>query len=164
MSSNRHSWIACNASCWSGEVIFASRRGHLRVAGARGSRFSRSAIPALQPAMSRCAERQAREFRSEYLRQLYFHLNYLAEHVAQADENPPVGILLCAGQEAEIVRFSNAKQRPWPGLPLPARASGVTQLRQWLHEERDGSCWAPESPLWHQRRRWANLPGKGKSN
>jgi hypothetical protein len=36
------------------------------------------------------------------------YVNYLGEHVAQPDENPPVGILLCAERDAEVVRFATA--------------------------------------------------------
>jgi len=56
--------------------------------------------------------------------------------VAHADENPPVGILLCAGRETEVVRLVIPSDdeclvsRCQLGLP------GANQLRQWLHEER----------------------------
>jgi YhcG PDDEXK nuclease domain len=72
----------------------------------------------------------------EDLRQMHSHLNYLAQHVAHADENPPVGILLCAGRETEVVRLVITSDdecfvsRCQLGLP------GANQLRQWLHEER----------------------------
>jgi YhcG PDDEXK nuclease domain len=76
------------------------------------------------------------EFLPEHLRQLHIHLHHLAENTMYSDGNPPVGILLCAEQDAEVVRlvmpinddaFASRCQ-----LELP-RAS---QLRQWLHDER----------------------------
>ena len=62
-------------------------------------------------------------FEPDHAGQLRFYVNYLAEHVAHPDENPPVGILLCAERDAEVVPF--ATRGRWRSLrdPLPARAS-----------------------------------------
>jgi predicted nuclease of restriction endonuclease-like (RecB) superfamily len=69
--------------------------------------------------------------------QMLFYLNYIAENLTRPDENPPVGLLLCAGRDAEKVHYATAN------LPLPvfvARYLTVLpseeQLVRWLHEER----------------------------
>jgi predicted nuclease of restriction endonuclease-like (RecB) superfamily len=75
-------------------------------------------------------------FQPEHAGQLRFYVNHLAEHVAYPEENPPVGILLCAERDAEVVRFATAGDgdvfvtRYQLGLPTE------DQLKAWLHEER----------------------------
>jgi predicted nuclease of restriction endonuclease-like (RecB) superfamily len=75
-------------------------------------------------------------FEPEHAGQLRFYVNYLAEHVAYPEENPPVGILLCSERDAEVVRFATAGDGDLfvsrYQLELPTEA----QLKQWLHEER----------------------------
>jgi nuclease YhcG-like protein len=76
------------------------------------------------------------EFRSEYLLQLHFHLNYLARRIVRTDENPPVGILLCADPEAEVVRLVMPSNDPHLVCRCQLELPGASQLRKWLHEER----------------------------
>ncbi len=38
--------------------------------------------------------------------QMHLYLNYAREHWAQPDENPPVGIILCAGKGGALVRYA----------------------------------------------------------
>ncbi len=38
--------------------------------------------------------------------QMNFYLSYLRENVSLADENPPVGIVLCADKDAEEVHYA----------------------------------------------------------
>jgi predicted nuclease of restriction endonuclease-like (RecB) superfamily len=74
-------------------------------------------------------------FEPEHAGQLRFYVNYLAEHVAYPEENPPVGILLCAERDAEVVRFATAGDGDLfvtRQLALPSEE----QLKRWLHEER----------------------------
>lgn len=47
-------------------------------------------------------------FRHEYAGQMNFYLNYLKEQVGHPDENPPVGIILCAEKDAEEVHYATA--------------------------------------------------------
>jgi hypothetical protein len=76
-------------------------------------------------------------FEHENAGQMNFYLGYLKDNVARPDENPPVGILLCADKDNEEVHYATA------GLPhsvfvsrylvaLPSEA----QLASWLREER----------------------------
>ncbi len=48
------------------------------------------------------------DFEPAHAGQMSFYLNYLAEHATRSDENPPVGILLCAGKDSEVVRYATA--------------------------------------------------------
>jgi predicted nuclease of restriction endonuclease-like (RecB) superfamily len=76
-------------------------------------------------------------FEHENAGQMNFYLSYLKDNVARPDENPPVGILLCADKDNEEVHYATA------GLPhavfvsryLVALPSEV-QLARWLREER----------------------------
>ena len=38
--------------------------------------------------------------------QMHLYLNYASEHWFQAGENPPVGIILCAGKGESLVRYA----------------------------------------------------------
>ncbi len=76
------------------------------------------------------------EFRPEHAGQLRFYLNYLAECVARPDENPPVGILLCAERDAEIVRFATAGEEGLFVTRYQLELPSEEQFRHWLHEER----------------------------
>jgi len=69
--------------------------------------------------------------------QMHFYLNYIAERLTRPDENPPVGILLCAGKDAEKVHFATVNL---PHQVLVARyltaLPSEEQLTRWLHEEK----------------------------
>ena len=76
------------------------------------------------------------EFRPDYAGQMNLYLNYLKEEIAYPDENPPVGILLCANRDAEEVHFATAGMdnqlfvsRYMVALPSEEK------LRHWLQEE-----------------------------
>ena len=78
------------------------------------------------------------EFRPDYAGQMNLYLNYLKEEVAYPDENPPVGILLCANRDAEEVHFATAGMdnqlfvsRYMVALPSEEK------LRHWLQEEQN---------------------------
>lgn len=45
-------------------------------------------------------------FRHEYASQLNFYLNYFRHEVMQADDNPPIGLLLCADYSDTSVRYA----------------------------------------------------------
>jgi len=76
------------------------------------------------------------EFLPEHLRQLHTHLNHLAEYAVDADENPPVGILLCAEQEEEVVRLVMLSNDDGFISRCQLELPRASQLRQWLHDER----------------------------
>jgi YhcG PDDEXK nuclease domain len=38
--------------------------------------------------------------------QMHLYLNYAREHWSQPEENPPVGIILCAGKGGALVRYA----------------------------------------------------------
>lgn len=76
------------------------------------------------------------EFHPEHAGQLRFYVNYLAEQVAHPDENPPVGILLCAERDAEVVRFATAGDEDLFVTRYQLELPSEEQLQRWLHEER----------------------------
>ena len=45
------------------------------------------------------------EFRSEYKGQMELYLRWLAKHEQEADENPPLGIILCTGKKQEQIEL-----------------------------------------------------------
>jgi predicted nuclease of restriction endonuclease-like (RecB) superfamily len=70
--------------------------------------------------------------------QMNFYLNYLRENVSLADENPPVGIVLCADKDAEEVHYAtgNLNHQVFVSRYL-TRLPTEEQLRAWLAEERE---------------------------
>lgn len=77
-------------------------------------------------------------FQHEDAGQMNFYLNYLQDQVAYPDENPPVGLILCAEKDAEEVYYATAglNQQLFVSryrLALPSEA----QLKQWLHQEQE---------------------------
>lgn len=78
------------------------------------------------------------DFEPAHAGQMSFYLNYLAEHVARPDENPPVGILLCSGKDHAVVRYATAAMADSLfvsryTLELPTEE----ELAHWLREERE---------------------------
>lgn len=84
------------------------------------------------------------DFQPEHAGQLRFYVNYLAEHVAYPDENPPVGILLCAERDAEVVRFATAGDGDLFVTRYQLELPSEEQLKRWLHEERARIEQAPD--------------------
>ena len=78
------------------------------------------------------------EFRHEHAGQMNFYLNYLKENVALDDENPPVGIILCADRDAGEVHYATAglDQQLFVSRYLVALPT-EEQLREWLKRERE---------------------------
>lgn len=70
--------------------------------------------------------------------QMNFYLNYLRENVSLEDENPPVGIVLCADKDAEEVHYATGglDQQVFVSRYL-TRLPTEEQLRAWLAEERE---------------------------
>jgi predicted nuclease of restriction endonuclease-like (RecB) superfamily len=70
--------------------------------------------------------------------QMNFYLNYLREKISLADENPPVGIVLCADKDAEEVHYAtgNLDHQVFVSRYL-TRLPTEEQLRAWLAEERE---------------------------
>jgi predicted nuclease of restriction endonuclease-like (RecB) superfamily len=75
-------------------------------------------------------------FQPEHAGQLRFYVNHLAEHVAYPEENPPVGILLCAERDAEVVRFATAGDGDVFVTRYQLELPTENQLKGWLREER----------------------------
>ncbi len=75
-------------------------------------------------------------FEPEHTGQLRFYVNYLAEHAAYSDENPPVGILLCAERNAEVVRFATAGDGDIFVSRYQFELPTEDQLKHWLRKER----------------------------
>jgi hypothetical protein len=67
-----------------------------------------------------------------------FYLNYLKREVAHPDENPPVGILLCADRDVEEVHYATAgmDSQLFVSRYLVALPSEET-LKTWLREEQE---------------------------
>jgi len=78
------------------------------------------------------------EFRPDYAGQMNFYLNYLKREVAHPDENPPVGILLCADRDVEEVHYATAgmDSQLFVSRYLVALPSEET-LKTWLREEQE---------------------------
>lgn len=70
--------------------------------------------------------------------QMNFYLNYLRENLLLADENLPVGIVLCADRDAEEVHYAtgNLDHQVFVSRYL-TRLPSEQQLRTWLAEERE---------------------------
>lgn len=69
--------------------------------------------------------------------QMHFYLNYIAENLSKPDENPPVGILLCAEKDAEKVHYATANLPRTVSVAKYLTALPSEQaLARWLHEER----------------------------
>ena len=83
-----------------------------------------------------CAEVKLGPFEPEHAGQLRHYVNYLAEHVAYPDENPPVGILLCTERDTEDVRFATAGDSDIFVTRYQLELPTEQQLKQWLREER----------------------------
>ena len=70
--------------------------------------------------------------------QMHFYLNWIAENLTKSDENPPVGLLLCAGKDEEKVHYATANL---PRAVFVSRYLTVlpseAELARWLHQERD---------------------------
>ena len=45
------------------------------------------------------------DFRAEYKGQMELYLRWLAKHEQEAGENPPLGIILCAGKKHEQIEL-----------------------------------------------------------
>jgi YhcG PDDEXK nuclease domain len=45
------------------------------------------------------------DFRAEYKGQMELYLRWLARHEQEADENPPLGIILCTGKKQEQIEL-----------------------------------------------------------
>lgn len=69
--------------------------------------------------------------------QMHFYLNWIADNLAKPCESPPVGILLCAGKDAEKVHYATTglEQSVFVARYLTALPS-EEQLAGWLHDER----------------------------
>lgn len=78
------------------------------------------------------------EFQHEDAGQMNFYLNYLREEVSLPDENPPVGVILCADKDAAEVHYATAgmDQQLFVSRYLVALPS-EERLRQWLLEEQE---------------------------
>lgn len=70
--------------------------------------------------------------------QMNFYLNYLREKVSLEDENPPVGIVLCADKDAEEVHYATGglDQQVFVSRYL-TRLPTEELLRAWLADERE---------------------------
>ena len=78
--------------------------------------------------------------------QMNFYLNFLRENVSLADENPPVGIVLCADKDAEEVHYAtgNLDHQVFVSRYL-TRLPTEQQLRARLAEERELLAHRPAS-------------------
>ena len=88
------------------------------------------------------------EFRAEYKGQMQLYLRWLAKHEQEADENPPLGIILCTGKKQEHIELLELDKSGihvaeyLTGLPpreaLQAKLhQSIEKARQRLLHERD---------------------------
>jgi hypothetical protein len=77
-------------------------------------------------------------FTHEHAGQMNFYLNWLRENAALPDENPPIGIVLCADKDAEEVHYATGglDRQVFVSRYLTALPS-EDQLRRWLTDERE---------------------------
>jgi predicted nuclease of restriction endonuclease-like (RecB) superfamily len=70
--------------------------------------------------------------------QMNFYLNYLRENRSFEDESPPIGIILCAEKDAEVVHYAtgNLEQQVFVSRYL-TRLPTEAQLKAWLADERE---------------------------
>ena len=83
-------------------------------------------------------ELKLREFLHEYAGQMNFYLNYLQAEATHADENPPIGVILCSGKDAAEVHYATAgmDQQLFVSRYLVALPS-EDKLKQWLLDEQE---------------------------
>ncbi len=78
------------------------------------------------------------EFKPEYKGQVELYLKWLAKHEQQADENPPIAILLCSSKDNEVIELMELKQDDihvseyW--LQLPAKEVLRAKLHKAIEE------------------------------
>ncbi|NYH16872.1 hypothetical protein GGD41_004100 [Paraburkholderia bryophila] len=73
-------------------------------------------------------------FKAEYKSQMELYLRWLAKHEQEADEQPPLGIILCAGKKQEQIELleldkSGIHVAEYPTV-LPPRETLQAKLRQ----------------------------------
>jgi predicted nuclease of restriction endonuclease-like (RecB) superfamily len=70
--------------------------------------------------------------------QMNLYLNFLRENATRPDENPPVGLLLCAGKDEEEVHYATTglDQKLFVSRYLVELPS-EERLRLWLHQEQE---------------------------
>jgi hypothetical protein len=70
--------------------------------------------------------------------QMNLYLNWLRENETRPDENPPVGIVLCAGKDDEEVHYATTglDQQLFVSRYLVELPS-EERLRAWLHQEQE---------------------------
>ena len=80
-------------------------------------------------------ELKTTEFKPDYLGQLNFYLEVLDSEVKLPDENPSIGILLCKGKDAEVVKFA-LRRNLSPALIAEYETKLIDKklLQQKLHE------------------------------
>ena len=49
------------------------------------------------------------EFRPEYVSKMDFYLEILDRHIKRKDENPSIGIILCAKKDNKVVEYSMSR-------------------------------------------------------
>lgn len=78
------------------------------------------------------------EFKPEYKGQVELYLKWLAKHEQQADENPPIAILLCSSKDQEVVELMELEQDDihiseyW--LKLPSKEVLQAKLHKAIEE------------------------------
>jgi len=85
--------------------------------------------------------------------QMHLYLNYAREHWTHEDENPPVGLILCAGKDAAVARYA------LEGLPNKVLAS---EYRTTLPKERVLAKELEQTKIAFDSRRAAGRTGKRK--
>nr|WP_170833000.1 PDDEXK nuclease domain-containing protein [Halomonas arcis] len=78
-------------------------------------------------------------FKAEYKGQMELYLRWLAKHEQEADENPPLGIILCAGkqEQIELLELDNSGIHVAEYLTvLPSREALQAKLHQSIESAR----------------------------
>jgi len=79
------------------------------------------------------------EFTPQDAGQMRFYLNFIAAEATMEGESPPIGILMCAAKDEEIVQFATATDDDVLVarylLELPTRE----RLARWLHDAREAA-------------------------
>lgn len=92
------------------------------------------------------------DFRAEYKGQMELYLRWLAKHEQEADENPPLGIILCTGKKQEQIELLELDKS---GIHvaeyltvLPPRESLQAKLHQSIQKARQRLLADPGSEEW----------------
>lgn len=82
-------------------------------------------------------------FAHEDAGQMNFYLSYLRENISLEDENPPVGIVMCADKDAEEVHYATGETPGATRASRSGRSIPPSIPSSWKAPRKDCSTWWP---------------------